>query len=158
MSNPYESAFGEQEAQPHLVCLKQFVTEIDEHYYDPDRTELEVKKTTAQVKVKDDILLQRQILYDAQQALDILADALVATEHRLKHYLNVGGENNLALSELALLEKERQQLTSGQQHKFNYRFFALNILDQTSLKMGLLTRQTTAQYLDKLSVALATKS
>lgn len=142
-------------AEEHLQCLKQFHFEIDEHYYDPNRTDLELKRDIEQVK--SDLLLQRKVLHDAQQALDILVDAMTATEHRLNKYVNAGGVDNLASSELVMLKKARKQLTEGQQHTFNYRFFALNLLDQASLSFGLLPSKTTAQYLNNLSLALEAK-
>ncbi|WP_020536194.1 hypothetical protein [Lewinella cohaerens] len=142
-------------AQQHLTCLKQFNDEIDEHYYAPNKTDLEVKREIEQVKA--DLLLQRQILHDAQEALTTLADAMEAAEHRLDTYVNAGGENNLATTELVLMKKERKQLTEGLSHQFNYNFFALNLLDQASLKFGLVPKKTTAQYLSSLSLALESR-
>ena len=121
----------------------------------PNKTDLEVKRETE--RVKGDLLLQRQILHDAQRALVILKDALAATEHRLSRYVNAGGDNNLATAELVLMKKDRQQLTDGVSHQFNYEFFALNLLDQASLKFGLVPKQTTAQYLSGLSLALESR-
>lgn len=143
-------------AQEHRQSLQEFHFEIDEHYYDPNRTDLELKRDIEQVK--SDLILQRKILHEAQQALEILAEALETTERRLANYINAGGIDNLASSELALLKKARQQLTEGQQHTFNYRFFALNLLDKASLSFGLLPKRTTTQYLNNLSLALEAKS
>lgn len=142
-------------AEQHLVCLKQFHDEIDENYYAPNKTDLEVKREIE--RVKGDLLLQRQILHDAQRALVILKDALAATEYRLNSYINAGGENNLATAELVLMKKDRQQLTDGITHNFNYTFFALNLLDKASLKFGLVPQKTTAQYLSGLSLALESR-
>lgn len=143
-------------AQLHLICLKQFHDEIDENYYDPNKTDLEVKREIE--RVKEDLLRQRQILHDAQSALVILKNALVATEYRLNSYINAGGENNLATAELVLMQKNREQLTDGLTHQFNYNFFALNLLDQASLKIGLVPHKTTAQYLSDLSLALESRA
>jgi hypothetical protein len=142
-------------AQQHLACLKQFHDEIDENYYAPNKTDLEVKREIE--RVKGDLLLQRQILHDAQRALVILKDALEATENRLSTYVNAGGDNNLATAELILMKKNRKEFTDGIIHQFNYEFFALNLLDQASLKFGLVPKKTTAQYLSSLSLALESR-
>jgi len=48
-------------------------------------------------------------------------------------------------------------LTDGIEHQFNYTFFALNVVDRVSLKLGKVAKETTAQYLQKLSLALEAK-
>ena len=139
-------------AQLHLDALKRYHNDIDEHYYSVEKTALEVKRDLERAKAE--ILLQRKILFDAQEALQLLSEALEATEIRMDKYVNAGGKNNISGSELALLRQERRQLTEGQEHRFNYGFFALNLLDKLSLQLSILPKETSSQYLDKLSLAL----
>lgn len=142
-------------AEQHLAILKQFHADIDEHYYSVEKTDLEVKREIEEVQ--DSIILQRQILHDAQDALAILAQALQASEERLEQYINAGGDNNISAAEVALLSRQNKELTDGRTHNFNYTFFALNLLDKTSLRLGKVPQQTTTQYLQRLSLALEVK-
>lgn len=139
-------------ATQHLEAIKKYHNDIDEHYYSIHKTELQVKREVA--RAKEDILLQRRILFDAQEALSILTEALDATEKRMGEYVNVGGQNNISASELAVLSQERRRLTDGEIHQFNFGFFALNLLDKLSMQLQFLPKATTAQYLGQLSLAL----
>jgi hypothetical protein len=141
-----------QLAQQHQNILQQFFSEVDEYYFSPNKTALEIKREVSHIQ--ESIVLQRQILHDAQGALKMLTAAMKATEKRMQQYVNAGGENNISASELALLSRNRQQLTDGKEHNFNYSFFELNVLDRVSLLFGKVAKETTAQYLQKLSLAL----
>lgn len=139
-------------AKQHLAIVKQYFNAIDEHYYSVHKTDLEVKREIE--SVQKNILVQRQILHDAQSALTTLSQALSHTETRLKNYINRGGTDNLSAAEHAILQQQREQLTEGLSHAFNYEFFKLNLLDKTALSFGKITQQTSSQYIQKLSLAL----
>jgi hypothetical protein len=141
-----------QLAELHLETVKQFNREIDEHYFSAEKTEGEIasQKTLAM----DGINLQRKILSDAAEDLKILADGLADTERRIKGYVNKGGKNNISASEYELISREREALTSGRAHQFDFKIFDANLLDKTALSLGIYMKETTAQYLGKLGKAL----
>lgn len=138
-------------AERHMEIVKQFNREVDEHYFSVEKTKgrIESEKTL----VMDGINLQRKILSEAASALKILTDGLEDTERRLKEYVNAGGKNNISSSEFALLVRRREQLTSGLDHKFDYRVLDTNLLDKTAFSLGIYLKETSAQYLRKLGKA-----
>lgn len=131
----------------HLEAVKQF-NEIDDTYFSVEKEQSEVKSDTAQAV--DAILLQRQILEEAVENLKILENALEACERRMKSYVNAGGINNLSASELSLLTSNREQLTRGIEHQFDYSFFDINFLDKAAISFGIYQKETSSQYLQKL--------
>ncbi len=139
-------------AEIHLETVKQFNRDIDKDYYSLDKTDKRVKidKSIA----IDGINLQRKILADATEDLEILESALVNTEKRLKNYINVGGLNNISASEAAIITQKRITLTDGRDYHFNHTFFKINMLDKTAISLGMYMKETTSQYLAKLSNAL----
>ncbi|MHA7056346.1 hypothetical protein ACWGOQ_0003945 [Aquimarina sp. M1] len=136
-------------AKIHLETLKQFNRDIDKDYYSIEKTDKQVQseKETA----IDHINTQRKILADAATSLSILEEALTNTEKRLCDYIDAGGIHNISSSECEILIQKRTSLTSGQIHQFDYSFFKMNLLDKTAIAIGLYLKETTAQYLDKLS-------
>jgi len=139
-------------AELHLETVKQFNREIDEHYFSVEKTDGQIasEKTLAM----DGINLQRKILSDAAEDLKILADGLVDTERRIKGYVNKGGRNNISTSEYELISRERDTLTSGRAHKFDFKIFDANLLDKTAFSLGIYMKETSTQYLGKLGKAL----
>lgn len=64
-------------AQIHLTIVKQFNSDIDDNYYSIEKTDREVKTEKAQA-IKN-INLQRKILADAAEDLEMLSEALQST-------------------------------------------------------------------------------
>lgn len=142
-------------AKIHLATVTQFNTDIDKNYYSIEKLDREVKIEKSQAI--DGINLQRQILADAADDLQILESALIDTEDRIKKYIDVGGVNNISASEHALLKSNRTTLTSGQSFQFNYAFFKINMIDKTAISLGVYLKETTNQYLGKLMMAFVIK-
>lgn len=136
-------------ADLHLATVRQFNDNIDKEYYSLEKTDRAVAEDKA--RAIDGINLQRRILADATDALQILRDGLKDTERRLKKYINAGGDNNISTSEFGLLVRKREELTSGRQHKFDYDFFDVNLLDKTAISLGIYLKETSGQYLRTLS-------
>jgi hypothetical protein len=132
----------------HLEAVRQFNSDIDDTYFSVEKEQSEVKSEKAQAV--DAILLQRQILEEAVENLKILENALEACERRMKSYVNAGGINNLSASELSLLTSNRERLTSGREHEFDYSFFDINFLDKAAISFGIYQKETSSQYLQKL--------
>ena len=135
----------------YLDILKRFNADIDEHYFNADKTEAQVE--SEKTLVMDAINLQRSILSDASEDLKILTGGLDDTERRLKGYVNAGGKNNISSSELGLLVQKREAMTSGRDHQFDYGVFDVNLLDKTAISLGIFMKETSTQYLDKLGKA-----
>lgn len=142
-------------ALEHWEIVKQFNADIDKHYYSMTKDQRQVKMEIEYTV--DSINLQRRILAEAARDLDILEAAMKATERRLKGYVDAGGINNLSASEHLVLTQNRQLLTNGSQYQFNYTFFNMNAVDKLAIKFGIYLKETTAQYFQKLSVALDSK-
>jgi hypothetical protein len=139
-------------AEWHLAMVKQFNGDIDTNYFNPDKTEREVASEKS--RAMDGIDLQRKILADAYNALQILTDGLADTERRLEKYVNAGGINNISSSEYELIVRKREALTSGLDHHFDYTIFDVNLLDKTAFSLGIYLKETSAQYLKKIGKAL----
>jgi len=135
----------------HLNIVKRYNADIDEHYFNADKTEAQIE--SEKTLVMDAINLQRSILSDAAEDLKILTGGLSDTERRLKGYVNAGGKNNISSSELGLLVRKREALTSGRDHQFDYGIFDVNLLDKTAMSLGIFMKETSTQYLDKLGKA-----
>ncbi|GAA0711306.1 hypothetical protein GCM10009430_00660 [Aquimarina litoralis] len=133
----------------HLETIKQFNQDIDKDYYSVEKTDKQIQ-SDKEIAI-DQINIQRKILADAATSLSILEDALIATEKRLRNYIDAGGVNNISRSECEILTQKRLDLTSGTSHHFDYTFFKINLLDKAAIAMGIYLKETTAQYLDKLS-------
>lgn len=139
-------------ASAHRDTLRQYHLDIDKNYYSVHK---EMPQVRREIKfVQDQLLLQRQTLHNAARDLTLLEKALRTAEVRMRKYINAGGVNHLSASEWALIRQERENLTNGTEHTFNYSFFELNILDRAALSLGILQKKTTAQYLQNLSLAL----
>lgn len=143
-------------AQIHLDTVTQFNRDIDKHYYSIEKTDHEVQSEKS--NAIDGINLQRQILADAADDLQILEEALASTEKRIRKYIDVGGVNNVSASEVALLSANRLALTDGKTFQFNYAFFKINMIDKTAISLGVYLKETTNQYLGKLLTAFTSKS
>ncbi len=139
-------------AELHLDTVRQFNNDIDKHYFSVEKEQVEVNSDKD--NAVDGLNLQRKILADAAGDLRILEGALEACERRLNKYVDAGGSNNLSRSELALLVRNREALTGGLEHQFNYPFFKVNLLDKAAMALGFYQKETTAQYLQKLGTAL----
>lgn len=139
-------------AEWHLATVKQFNDDIDADYFNPDKTSGEVASEKS--RAMDGINLQRKILADATNALQILTEGLNDTERRLRKYVNAGGKNNLSSSEYELLVRKRETVTSGLEHHFDYAIFDVNLLDKTAFSLGIYLKETSAQYLKKIGKAL----
>lgn len=142
-------------AKIHLATVKQFNRDIDKDYYSIEKLDRQVKMEKSQAI--DGINLQRQILADAADDLQILESALADTEKRIRNYIDAGGENNISKSELALLKSNRESLTAGRSFQFDYSFFKINMIDKTAISLGVYLKETTAQYLGKLMQAFEIK-
>ena len=136
----------------HLDIVKRFNADISKQYYSIEKDDFQVKKEIE--FAVDQIQMQRRILGEATRDLDILEDALKATERRLKKWIDAGSINNLSAAEFHLLQQNRAELTSGKIHQFDYTFFDLNALDKLALRLGIYLKETTAQYFNQLSVAM----
>ena len=138
-------------AELHLQTVHQFNRDIDDAYYSIEKEDHEVKKEK-KMAVKG-INLQRKILGEASSDLNILKNALIDTERRLKKYIDAGGRNNISSSEVAIITAEREELSSGKQHQFNFSIFEINLLDKTVISFGGYMKETSAKYLKELSKA-----
>jgi len=138
-------------AQLHLKTIQQFNRDIDQNYFSIEKTDRDVKsdKSTA----IDGINLQRKILANAANDLDILNKALSDTERRIKKYINAGGQHNISSAEYEIIVQKRSTLTNGREHQFDYSFFDINLLDKTVISLGVYMKETTSQYLGKLVTA-----
>ncbi|MBC6994077.1 hypothetical protein QWY85_15395 [Neolewinella lacunae] len=139
-------------AELHLLTVRQFNRDVDEHYYSAEKTERTVASETA--AAIDGINLQRKILADAADSLNILTQGLVATERRIRDYVNAGGVNNISQAEYELIIRQREQLSSGREHNMDYDFFSINVLDKTAISLGIYLKETSTQYLNKLDKAI----
>ena len=139
-------------ALEHWDVMKQFNSDIDAHYFSMTKNQRQVNYEIK--SAVDSINLQRRILSDASRDLEILMDAMKANEKRLKKYIDAGGANNLASSEHFVLLNNRKQLTDGAEHQFNYHFFSMNLLDKVAIKYGVYLKETTEQYLQKLTILM----
>lgn len=140
----------------HLQTVKLFNRDIDEDYYSIDKEDHQIKRERKQAI--EGINLQRSILADAAADLTILTNALIATEKRMDRYVDIGNYNNISTSELRLLVANREDLTSGRTHKFQYEIFDINIIDKTVLQLGGYQKETSKQYLTKLKEAFHARS
>ena len=138
-------------ARQHCEIVSQFNRDIDEHYYSVEKTEREVKSDRE--LALEGLFFQRKLLGNAARDLSILTKALEVCEVRLKKYIDAGGENNISAAEQALIAKNREYLTSGLEHQFDYGLFNLNLLDEAALTLRLFTKQTFSQYLQRLESA-----
>jgi len=136
----------------HLATVKQFNRDIDEHYYSVEKTDQVI--ASEKKRAVDGINLQRKILGEATNSLQILNKGLVDTERRIRGYVNAGGKNNISNAELQLLERQREDLTNGREQGFDYAFFDVNLLDKTALSLGIYLKETSAQYMKKLGEAM----
>lgn len=143
-------------AEIHLLTVKQFNRDIDKNYYSIEKEDHKVKAEKAQAVAG--INLQRQILADAADDLQILEGALSATEKRLRKYIDIGGDNNISASEVAIIKSNRTPLTEGHLHHFNYAFFKINLIDKTAISLGVYLKETTSQYLGKLAMAFENRT
>lgn len=139
-------------ASMHLEIVKRYNQDIDEHYFSVEKEEREVESD--KVLAMDGINLQRKILGEATDSLQLLTGGLRATEKRIKDYVNAGGRNNISQSEYDIIVRKREELTSGREHHFDYVIFDVNLLDKTALSLGIYVKETSAQYLQKLGKAL----
>lgn len=138
-------------ATEHWEIVKKFNADIDKHYYSIEKSKEQVTKDIE--TAVDFINLQRSILANASRDLSLLEGALKTTENRLKNYVDVGGINNLSASELAMLKLNREALTNGSNHAFNYEFFSMNFIDKVAIQLGVYLKDTTHQYLQHLAKA-----
>ncbi|MEO1259677.1 MAG: hypothetical protein AAFZ15_12810 [Bacteroidota bacterium] len=142
-------------AEIHIKTCKQFNLHIDENYYSFDKEDAQVKSEINDAV--DGINLQRKILGDAAEDLSILTEAMEQTEKRFKRYIDAGGKNNISASEVAIMTRKRQALTSGIKHQFDYTLFKINLLDKAAISLGFLMKETSTQYFQKLSKAFDLK-
>lgn len=138
-------------AKLHIETVKQFNRDIDKNYYSIDKTASTIKSEKS--AAVDGIELQRKILSDAANNLEILEKGLEGTTRRMKKYINIGGVNNISIAEYELIVQKQKTLTSGQNHHFDYAFFKINLLDKTANTLGIYMKETSVQYLEKLSKA-----
>jgi len=139
-------------ANLHFEIVEQFNRDIDKHYYSFDKTDKAVESDKE--LALNGINMQRRILGDAETSLELLRDALVGTERRIHKYINAGGYNNISSSEYEIIYQKREMLTSGRNHRFDYGFFNVNLIDKTALVFNVYMKKTTSQYLGKLKKAL----
>jgi hypothetical protein len=132
----------------HLEAVQQFNNDIDDSYFSVEKTDSEVR--SGKDEAVDGLLLQRQVLAEAADSLQILEGALQACERRIKRYVNAGGVNNISASELSILANNRERLTSGMEHQFDFGFFDANLLDKTAIALGFYQKETSGQYLQRL--------
>lgn len=138
-------------AEHHLTIAKRYNSDVDEHYFSVEKTDREIESD--KTRAMDGIILQRKILGEAAESLQILEGGLEDTERRLKGYVNAGGRNNISQSEFEMIVRSREELTSGREHHFDYDFFDVNLLDKTALSLGVFVKETSNQYLSKLGKA-----
>ncbi len=138
-------------AELHLEAVKQYNNDIDGNYFSVEKEDRAVKSEKAEAV--DGLLLQRKILSEAAENLQILQAALQTCERRMKKYVNAGGVNNLSAAELSLLTSNRERLTNGLEHQFNFSFFDINLFDKTAITLGVYLKKNTAQYLLRLMSA-----
>lgn len=138
-------------AEEHLAIASRFHRDVDEHYFSVEKTDREIESDKS--LAMDGIILQRKILGEASESLQTLAAGLKDTERRIKEYVNAGGRNNISQSEYEMIARNREELTSGREHQFDYEFFNVNLLDKTALSFGVFVKETTNQYLSKLTKA-----
>ena len=139
-------------AELHLATVKQFNRDIDKNYYSVEKTDRDVQSDIT--RAIDGINLQRRVLGDACDNLQILTAGLKDTERRIKTYVNAGGVDNISVSEYELIARNREELSSGREHRFDYEFFDVNLLDKTAINLGIYLKETSNQYLGKLQKAL----
>jgi hypothetical protein len=139
----------------HLEAVQQFNSDIDDNYFSVEKTDSEVR--SEKDEAVDGLLLQRQVLAEAADNLQILEDALQACERRMKRYVNAGGINNISNSELSILASNRERLTSGMEHQFDFGFFDANLLDKAAFALGFYQKETSGQYLQRLVHAFKNK-
>jgi hypothetical protein len=135
----------------HLDAMRQFNNDVDDSYFSVEKEDAQVR--SEKDAAVDGLLLHRKILAEAADNLQILDDALQACERRMKKYVNAGGTNNISAAELAMLANNRERLTSGLEHQFDYRIFDINLLDKAAITLGVYLKETTSQYLQKLANA-----
>ncbi len=138
-------------ARLHCDVVKQFNEDIDEHYYSVEKNDREIKSDRA--LAMEGLLFQRKLLGNAARDLSILSQAMDVCEVRLKKYIDAGGDNNISSAEQALIAKNREYLSSGLEHHFDYALFNLNLLDEAALTFRLFTKQTFSQYVQRLESA-----
>ena len=138
-------------ARLHCDVVNQFNQDIDEHYYSVEKTDREIKSDRA--IAMEGLLFQRKLLGNAARDLSILSQAMEVCEVRLKKYIDAGGDNNISGAEQALIAKNREYLSSGVEHHFDYALFNLNLLDEAALTFRLFTKQTFSQYVQRLESA-----
>ncbi len=139
----------------HLEAVQQFNNDVDDSYFSVEKTDSEVR--SEKDEAVDGLLLQRQVLAEAADSLHILDDSLQACERRMKRYVNAGGIDNISASELSILASNRDRLTSGMEHQFDFGFFDANILDKAAFALGFYQKETSGQYLQKLVHAFKNK-
>ena len=139
-------------AEEHLAVVTEFNREVDADYFSVDKSAAQIEGEKA--RAMDGINLQRKILAEGCDHLQILRDGLADTERRIKNYVNAGGHDNISASEYELLVRRRTELTSGREHDFDYEFFDANLIDRAAVALGVYLRETMAQYLSKLGRAL----
>lgn len=137
----------------HLDTVKQFNRDIDKNYYSVEKSDRTVQSDIS--RAIDGLNFQRRVLGDASDSLQILAAGLKDTERRMKEYINAGGVDNLSRSEFELITRKREELSSGREHRFDYHFFDVNLLDKTAISLGVYLKETSNQYLDKLQRAFS---
>ncbi len=135
-------------AQLHLKTIQQFNRDIDKNYFSIEKTDRDVKSDKD--RAIDGMNLQRKILADGANDLEILTNALQDTERRIKKYINAGGMHNISNAEYEIIVQKRSTLTRGQDHKFDFSIFDINLLDKTAISLGVYMKETTSQYLGKL--------
>lgn len=138
-------------AKIHVETVSQFNNDVGEDYYSVEKTDRRVKLDKLQTI--EEINRQRRILGNAASDLEILREAIEKTERRIKKYINVGGINNISRAEYEVIIQKTSTLISGQDHKFNYTVFNINMLDKVVITLGIYMKKTTSQYLDKLKEA-----
>ncbi|OAV46056.1 hypothetical protein [Lewinella sp. 4G2] len=136
----------------HLATVQQFNRDIDKNYYSVEKTDRAVQSDIT--RAINGINLQRRVLADACNNLQILHTGLKDTERRIKTYVNAGGVDNISVSEYELIVRQREELTSGREHHLDYEFFDVNLLDKTAISLGIYLKETSSQYLNKLERAV----
>jgi hypothetical protein len=138
-------------ARLHHDIANQFNHDIDQYYYSVEKTDREIKSDRA--IAMESLLFQRKLLGNAARDLSILSQAMEVCEVRLKKYIDAGGDNNISSAEQALIAKNREYLSSGVEHHFDYTLFNLSLLDEAALTFRLFTKQTFSQYIQRLESA-----